>query len=103
MTEPGTSHATLAVLLSEIFTPAELTQARHPQLIEQAYRDSDVPNYEGSGFFMGDETCVDGSFVDPATRRHVADALKDEAAIAKERRKALEERKLRAEAKKPAK
>ena len=72
-------------------------------LIESAYRDGEVPNYDGSEFFMGDEVATDGSLVDPKMRRHVAEALKDEALISKERRKSAEERKLRTDARKPAK
>ena len=37
------------------------------------------------------------SFIDPKLTEHVATKLKDEAAIAKERRKAREEKKLKAE------
>ena len=62
---------------------------RRWQLIKEAHRLSpQAPDYSAADFFMGWEH---ESGVNPALSRHVADQLKDRAAIAKESRKAKEE------------
>ena len=86
---------TMTIMIINITTRMLLAMVRRMMLIEQAYRDSDVPNYDGAEFFEGDEQATDGSMVAPQLRRYVAEQLKDEAAIAKERRKAQEERQLK--------
>jgi hypothetical protein len=69
---------------------------RRQQLIESAYRDGEVPSYDGAEYYMGDEAvAVDGSVICPALRKHATERLKDEYAVAKEKRKAKEEKTLK--------
>ncbi|CAE8654568.1 unnamed protein product [Polarella glacialis] len=69
---------------------------RRMMLIETAYKDSEVPQYDGSEYFMGEEEMApDGSMVSPAVKKYTAERLKDEYAVMKEKRKAKEERVLK--------
>ena len=68
---------------------------RRLQLIEEAHFASPtLPSYEGAEHWMGTGRRRAGVLVNPQLSRTVADKVKDEYAIAKERRKAHEERQL---------
>ena len=66
---------------------------RRLQLIEEAHFASPtLPSYEGAEHWMGTGRRRAGVLVNPQLSRTVADKVKDEYAVAKERRKAKEER-----------
>ena len=68
---------------------------RRLQLIESAHlEDPTAPNYEGGDLFLEHGDRPGGALDAPILRTHVATKLRDEAAVAKERRKAREERPL---------
>ncbi|CAK0835229.1 unnamed protein product [Prorocentrum cordatum] len=76
--------------------------ARRLQLIEDAHRGSPSnPDYSAADLYMGLQTRKDGASVVPAFQEYVAEGLKDEVAIQKEKRKAKEEAKLRKSGKHP--
>ena len=76
--------------------------ARRLQLIEDAHRGSPSnPDYSAAELYMGLQTRKDGASVVPAFQKYVAEGLKDEVAIQKEKRKAKEEAKLRKSGKHP--
>ena len=61
-------------------------------LIEQAYQGRPTaPVYDGAEHWMGVQESLDGTLIDPAARKQVADKLKEDAAIKKEGRKWREE------------
>ena len=66
---------------------------RRMQLIEHSHLDDpNSPNWEGARHFMGTGERRGGAIVAPALEQFVAENLRGEAAIAKERRKARESR-----------
>lgn len=66
---------------------------RRRQLLEEAHReDPSRPNFESAHLYMGEDDESSGVHLSSALRAHVAAELSKEAAIAKERRKALEAR-----------
>ena len=68
--------------------------ARRLQLLEEAYSASPkAPRFDGQSHFMGQGRKQVA--IAPALTAHVAGELRDEAAVAKERRKAREEHALR--------
>ena len=68
--------------------------ARRLQLIEEAYSSSPkAPKFDGQSHFMGQGRKQVA--IAPALTAHVASELRDEASVAKERRKAREEAALR--------
>ena len=68
---------------------------RRLQLIEEAHVLSPgAPSYEGSEHWLGTGRRKGGVLVAPALAKHVAEKVRDEHAVAKERRKAREERRL---------
>ena len=68
---------------------------RRLQLIEEAHALSpSAPSYEGSEHWMGTGRRRGAVLVDPRLSKHVATRVKDETEVAKERRKAREERRL---------
>ena len=70
---------------------------RRRALLREAHRVSpSSPDYTAAQHYMGWSRRRDAGAVDDALNKHVAERLRDEAAIAKETRKAREERQLRA-------
>jgi len=68
---------------------------RRLQLIEEAHSMSPAhPSYEGAEHWMGLGKRRGGAVINPALTRHVAGRVQEETAVAKERRKAREERRL---------
>ena len=64
-------------------------------VLESAYRESEVGSYEGAEYIMGeDEQPADGSIIRPSAQKYQAEKMKEKFAIQKERRKAVEEKKL---------
>ena len=49
-----------------------------------------APSYEGSSHFLGASARRGGALIAPALAQHVANKMRDEAAIMKEKRKAME-------------
>jgi hypothetical protein len=71
--------------------------ARRVQLIREAYRISpSAPDYSGADYFMGWGRRHAGGAVQRSLTAYVSEQLRSDAAIAKESRKAREERALRA-------
>lgn len=69
---------------------------RRRALIREAHRIFPTnPDYSGPGRFMGWVRRRGGASIDPSRSKHVSEQLQREAAIAKESRKAREERALR--------
>ena len=67
--------------------------SRRLQHIEMAHLENpQAPDYSGSEFFMGSSERRGGALVAPGLARHVASRLSDDAAVAKEQRKAREAR-----------
>ena len=66
---------------------------RRTQLIEFAHLENpSAPDYTGAGHFLGVQDRRGGALVSPLLNSHVAGKLREEAAVAKERRKAQEAR-----------
>lgn len=69
--------------------------SRRLQLIEESHAENpSAPNYTGSSHYMGSVERRGGALLAPTLQLHVAGKLRDEAAIAKEQRKAVEVRQL---------
>ena len=67
--------------------------ARRLQLIKEAHRiNPGAPDYTAGDIFMGSGLHRNGAAIDPGLSKFVADELRAEAAIAKEARKAREEK-----------
>ena len=78
--------------------------ARRLQVIEEAHRISPSnPDYSSADHFMGWGLRAGGVTVAPGLRKHAASNLKAEAEVAKETRKAKEERRLQGKPKKAKK
>jgi hypothetical protein len=68
---------------------------RRLQFIEEAHAISPTaPSYEAAEHWMGSNRRKGGILINPALMKHVAEKVKDETSVAKERRKAKEERRL---------
>ena len=74
--------------------------ARRMQLQENAVLENpSAPSFEGARFFMGKGSRRGGALISPALQAHVAQEFSREAALQKEKRKALEARKAQGEGK----
>ena len=89
------SMVTVDQLNAPALQSAELV-CRRIQVIEDAHSVSpSAPDYSAADEYMGWATHRQGAAVAPDLQRHVANAMRDKAAIMKESRKAKEEQKLR--------
>ena len=64
---------------------------RRLQIWEQAYRNSDVPDFTGVEHMEGDSEAPDSSFVNPDLKKVTADKMKEEGKLAESRHRAKEE------------